>query len=166
MRTLEHVHHSRVVAAPHHPQSQRDPLNFIAPSSPYTLLLSAPRYVSDRTATMHEGMGGRTSPLPIWKAEMAAARQIARRLAPPSLSPASLRRTSEGSRAGQAFELPFVPRLINFHARHNRRGLPLPPPPLEGERKYVAMRKGREGKEREEGARIAPSENGTSANDN
>lgn len=127
MRTLEHV----VLSSRHPPNpTQRDPLNFIAPSPP----LHAPSLRSRDMYIRPYTEGWQPLPSPIRKAEMAAARQIARRLAPlpPPLPPV---RTSRGFRAGQAFELPFVPRLINFRGRHN------PPPPFEGERKYVAMRK-------------------------
>lgn len=138
MRTLEHVLSSRSA----HP-TQRDPLNFIAPSpSPYALLLSAADMYPTQ-ARPYTGDGDATSPLPIWKAEMAAARQIARRLAPPS--PPSVERARV--RAGQAFELPFVPRLINFHGRHNRK-----PPPSKAKENTWRSERGREGSKGQESA--------------
>lgn len=138
MRTLEHV----VLSSRHPPNpTQRDPLNFIAPSPPYTLLLSeAEICISD-----HTRRGGNPSPPPSEKRKWPQRDKLPDDWRPSPLAPV---RTSRGFRAGQAFELPFVPRLINFRGRHN------PPPPFEGERKYVAMRKrGRRRRRKGEGRR-------------
>lgn len=142
MRTLEHV----VLSSRHPPNpTQRDPLNFIAPSPLPPLhapsLRSRDMYISD-----HTRRGGNPSPPPSEKRKWPQRDKLPDdwRPFPPPLPPV---RTSRGFRAGQAFELPFVPRLINFRGRHN------PPPPFEGERKYVAMRKRGRRRRKEEGRR-------------